>query len=91
MADVDFRGEAVAVVRVGWWHHPSVSFGPTPAANPGYRDNAGMGARQRSPRLARPRMRAIFVEAPVSSMNTRVLRIEIRLTVEPRPAPRGDV
>jgi hypothetical protein len=40
MAD-DLRGEAVAVVRVGWRRHPSASFVPTPAANPGYRDNAG--------------------------------------------------
>jgi hypothetical protein len=39
MAD-DLRGEAVAVVRVGWRRHPSVSCIPTPAANPGYRDNA---------------------------------------------------
>jgi hypothetical protein len=39
MAD-DLRGEAVAVVRVGWRRHPSVSFIPTPAANPGYPDNA---------------------------------------------------
>ena len=39
MAD-DLRGEAVAVVRVGWRRRPSVSFIPTPAANPGYRDNA---------------------------------------------------
>ena len=39
MAD-DLRGAAVAVVRVAWWRHPSVSFVPTPAANPGYRDNA---------------------------------------------------
>src|SRR5438105_2892565 len=30
----------------------------------------GTGARQRSPRLARPRRRAILVEAPVSSTNT---------------------
>ena len=36
MAD-DLRGEAVAVVRVGWRRHSSVSFIPTPAANPGYR------------------------------------------------------
>jgi hypothetical protein len=33
MAD-DFRGEAVAVVRVGWWRHPSVSFIPTPCRQP---------------------------------------------------------
>ncbi len=31
----------------------------------------GTGARQRSPRFARPRRRAILVEAPVSSTNTR--------------------
>lgn len=31
----------------------------------------GTGERHRIPRLARPRSRAIFVEAPVSSMNTR--------------------
>ncbi len=31
----------------------------------------GIGARHRWPRGARPRSRAIFVEAPVSSMNTR--------------------
>src|ERR1700683_5066563 len=42
MAD-DLRGEAVAVVRVGWRHHPSVSFIPTPAANPSYCGNAPHG------------------------------------------------
>jgi hypothetical protein len=39
MAD-DLRGAAVAVVRVGRRRHSSVSFVPTTAANPGYRDNA---------------------------------------------------
>jgi hypothetical protein len=32
----------------------------------------GTGARQRCPRLARPRSRAILVEAPVSSMKTKL-------------------
>jgi hypothetical protein len=34
MAD-DLRWEAVAVVRVGWRHHPQLSFVPTSAASPG--------------------------------------------------------
>ena len=40
---------------------------------------------------ARPRRRAILVEAPVSSMKTRRSGIEIWLGVEPGLAPRGDV
>ena len=48
MAD-DLRGEAVAVVWVGWRRHPSVSFIPTTAAKPGYRDNAhGMVAKAKA-------------------------------------------
>src|ERR1700691_6271934 len=48
MAD-DLRGDAVAVVWVGWRRHPSVSFIPTTAAKPGYRDNAhGMVAKAKA-------------------------------------------
>jgi hypothetical protein len=41
------------------------------------------------PRWARPRRRAIFVDAPVSSMNTN--RSGIRLGLEPCASPRENV
>jgi len=49
----------------------------------------GTGARQRCPRFARPRGRAILVDAPVDE--DQALGIDIRLRVEPGPALRGDV